>query len=276
MTTSSLSGRVIAITGAGRGIGAATARLLHAAGAKVAIGDLDLATAEATAAAIGPDVVAYPLDVTDYASFDTFLDKVEADLGPLDVLVNNAGIMVVGSFLDEDVELADKQLAINLNAVVYGSRSAARRMRSRGRGHLVNVASAAGKIGFVGVSTYCASKFGVVGLSEALRRELAGTGVKVSCVMPGIVNTELAAGLEKNPVLRTVEPEEIAEGIKEALESGRFAVYRPAMIPLMVRLTALTPVGLTDRLIRMLGGDHAIMSAAGSSERRKYIQRTET
>jgi NAD(P)-dependent dehydrogenase (short-subunit alcohol dehydrogenase family) len=143
--TPALHGRTVAITGGGRGIGAATARALVAAGARVAIGDVDLATAQATAAAIGGSTLALPLDVTDRAGFVAFLDIVESTLGPLDVLVNNAGIMPLTRLLDEDEALTARVLAINVEAVVRGTREAVRRMLPRGSGHVVNVASTAGK-----------------------------------------------------------------------------------------------------------------------------------
>ncbi len=113
-----IQGRVVAVTGAARGIGRAIAEALLAQGAQVAIGDLDLALAEEAAAALGHGCRVYPLDVTSTASFTAFLDAVEADLGPLDVLVNNAGIMFVGDFLDMDEQTVDLQIAVNLRGVL--------------------------------------------------------------------------------------------------------------------------------------------------------------
>ncbi len=163
----SLVGQVVAITGGARGIGRATATTLVREGAKVAIGDLDHSAAEQTASEIGGGTIGLPLDVTDRASFEAFLDAVEAKLGPIDALVNNAGIMLLGDFFDEDPELARRQIEINLWGVITGSQLAGKRFRRRGRGHVINVASMAGKSGFPGAATYCATKHAVVGLSES-------------------------------------------------------------------------------------------------------------
>jgi len=127
----SLHGRVVAITGGGRGIGRAMAQALAAEGCRVAVGDLDVASAEETAAALGGDAVGLRLDVTDHAGFSAFLDEVEQRLGPLDVLVNNAGIMPVGPLEYEDDATAVRLLEINLHAVIHGTKQAIRRMRPR-------------------------------------------------------------------------------------------------------------------------------------------------
>ncbi len=113
---------------------------------RVAIGDVDLAAAERTAAELGPRTVALPLDVTDRDSFARFLDAAEEQLGPLDVLVNNAGIMPVGRFLDEDDLSARRTVDINLHGVILGMKLGLARMLPRDRGHIVNIASQAGKL----------------------------------------------------------------------------------------------------------------------------------
>jgi NADP-dependent 3-hydroxy acid dehydrogenase YdfG len=178
-----LNGRVAAITGAARGIGKATAAAFVREGIKVAIGDLDHELAQQTAAELGHGTIALALDVTDRASFAAFLDTTEEQLGPVDIVVNNAGIMLVGPPVwEEDDGKAQRQIDINVNGVLYGIKEAIPRFRARGAGHLVNIASGAGKIGFAGGATYCGCKHFVVGASEALRAELHGSGIKVSCV----------------------------------------------------------------------------------------------
>src|SRR5262249_55779965 len=151
-------GRVVAITGGARGIGRATATALAARGARVAIGDLDESLAAEVAEGLGGGAIAAALDVTDRSSFEAFIDEAERELGPLDVLVNNAGIMPVGPFLAETDETAIRQVDINVHGVIHGMKIALPRMVDRGRGHVVNLASVAGKGGFPGVATYCGTK----------------------------------------------------------------------------------------------------------------------
>src|SRR5947209_4063292 len=186
----SLAGKVVAITGGARGIGRATAAALITHGARVAIGDIDAALADQTAQELGGGTVGLPLDVTDRESFATFLSQVEDRVGPLDVLINNAGIMPIGPFLEETDATAQRMIDINLHGVIFGSKLALERFIPRRRGHLVQIASAAGKWGIAGGATYCATKHAVVGLSEAIAQEVQGTGVEVSVVMPTVVNTE--------------------------------------------------------------------------------------
>ena len=143
----SLSGKVVAITGGARGIGRATAAALIREGARVAIGDVDAATAQQTAEELGAGTVALELNVTDRESFEGFVSQVEERLGPVDVLINNAGIMPVGRFVDEDDATAARQIDINLHGVIYGTKIALRRMLPRRSGHIVNIASVAGKTG---------------------------------------------------------------------------------------------------------------------------------
>ena len=141
-----LRGKVVAITGGARGIGLATANAFAQRGALVAIGDLDAAGARIAAERIGRGATGLALDVTDRVSFESFLNEVEQRLGPLDVMVNNAGIQHVGLFADETDAFTDIQIAVNLGGVLTGTKLALARMLPRGRGHVVNVASIGGKI----------------------------------------------------------------------------------------------------------------------------------
>ena len=134
-----LAGETAAITGGARGIGRATAEALLRQGMRVAIGDIDAEAARATAKELGPSVVAFPLDVTSRESFTAFLDGAEAELGPLDVLVNNAGIMQVGRFIDEDDLTAQRMVDINIHGVILGMKIALERMIPRDSGHIVNI-----------------------------------------------------------------------------------------------------------------------------------------
>jgi len=256
----SLAGQVVAITGGARGIGRATASALIAQGARVAIGDIDAALAERTAQELGAGTVGLPLDVTDSASFESFLQEVDRRLGALDVLVNNAGIMPIGPFTEESDATAKRMVDINLHGVINGSKLALARFLPRGRGHLVQIASAAGKAGLPGGVTYCATKHAVVGLSEALRAELRGTGVDVSLVMPVVVNTELGSGLPETRGFKAMQPEDVADAIVEALQTGRFEVFVPKSMSRLVRMNALMPRRAMEGLGRVLKGDRVLMA----------------
>jgi NADP-dependent 3-hydroxy acid dehydrogenase YdfG len=255
-----LTGQVAAITGAARGIGRATAQAFLREGMKVAIGDLDFATAQQTAKELGHGTVAFQLDVTQRASVKDFLDGVEAQLGPIDVLVNNAGIMQVGHTIwDEDDATTQRMIDINVNGVMFGVKEIVPRMLSRGRGHVVNIASTAGKGGFPGGGTYCGTKHYVVGMSEALRAELRGTGIEVSCVMPVVVNTELAAGLQDTRGVKLIQPEDVANEIVSALKEARFDVFVPRSVAGITKVMNLLPRGGREGLSRALKADKVLI-----------------
>lgn len=243
-----LADKVVAITGAARGIGLATAQAFLAAGAKVAIGDLDTELAEKQAAGLGADppatVIGLSLDVSDPASFAAFLDRVEAKLGRLDVLVNNAGIMPTGPFVDESPTMTRRMIDVNVYGVLNGSRLAAGRFVPRGAGHIVNIASLAGVTGEPGMATYCGTKHFVVGFTESLHRELRQHGVGVSIVLPGIINTELSAGTKvpgwAKP-LATAEPDAVAAGIIAAVVKDKPRKSVPAALGVILKSLSLLP-----------------------------------
>jgi short-subunit dehydrogenase len=244
-----IAGRVVAVTGGARGIGLATARLLAARGARVAIGDHDGEAAAAAADGLGG--YGGPLDVTSRERFGAFLDAAQERLGPLDVLVNNAGVMHVGPFLEEDDGWTQRQFAINAGGVVLGMKLALPGMIARGSGHVVNVASAAAKIGVPREAVYSASKHAVAGVSEAVRAELRGTGVELSIVLPGLVRTDLAAGTTRGSIV--LSPERVAAAIARALERPRFEVYVPRAYAGIAVAGAVLPRELRERLLRAAG-----------------------
>lgn len=269
----SLTGTVVAITGGARGIGRATARALIAQGARVAIGDIDEPLAVQTAEELGHGTIGLPLDVTDRASFDRFLTAVESQLGPLEVLINNAGIMPIGPFVAESDATAARMIDINLNGVILGSKLALQRFLPRNRGHLVNIASVAGKGGFPGGATYCATKHAVVGLSEAIRAEVRSTDVDVSIVMPVVVNTELGSGLQRTRGIKVVEPEDVAIAIVEAVQTRRVDVWVPRAMQTLFRAMNLVPRGFADFITKVLKGDQVLVNP-DHLVRGAYEQRT--
>jgi len=177
MTAIALSGAAVAITGGARGIGLATAKEFVGRGARVYIGDLDANLAKTAAAEIS--CYGLLLDVRSRNSFANFLDSIDA---PLQVLVNNAGIMPTGRFVDQDDAVVEATVDINLRGVLIGTKLALPGMLERGSGHVINIASYLGTVPAAGLAAYCASKFALCGWSEAMALDLHGTGVDVRLI----------------------------------------------------------------------------------------------
>jgi NADP-dependent 3-hydroxy acid dehydrogenase YdfG len=266
-----LAGQTAAITGAARGIGRATAAAFLRQGMRVAIGDVDFDAAAQAAAELGPRAVALALDVTDRASFTAFLDGTEEQLGPVDVLVNNAGIMPLGRFVDEDDLTARRMIDINLHGVILGTKLGLERMLERDRGHIVNISSQAGKFGAPGGATYSATKHAVVGLTEAVRGELhlMGAHIDVSYVMPFVVNTELGSGLGKARGMSSLEPEDVADAIVEALRYGTVDVWVPKSAKRQMTFGSLLPRALSEGMARAMKADR-VLAGADHDLRRGY------
>ena len=239
-----ITGKTIAITGAARGIGFATAKALLARGARVVIGDRDVAFQESAVAdltKLGP-VSGYPLDVTDRESFATFLDKARTDGGGrIDVLINNAGVMPIGPFLDQSEQAIRSSIEVNLYGVIAGCQLVLPDMIARRSGHIINIASLSGLIPVPGQVVYVGAKFGVVGLSAALADEVAPHGVDVSVIMPPFTNTELISGTTSGGGIKPVEPEDIAAAVIKTLEKPKTHVSVP------------TPLRFTAQAAQMLG-----------------------
>ena len=249
-----LAGRTVAITGGARGIGRATAEELRRRGARVTVGDLE-----------GGDLF---LDVTSRASFRAFLDSA----GPVDVLVNNAGVMHVGPFLEEPEEWTRRQVEINFLGVVNGMQAALPQMVARGDGHVVNVASAAARIGVRHEAVYSATKHAVAGLSEAVRLELRGSGVHLSLVMPGLVRTELAAGTTDARGTVVLQPSDVAAAIADALERPRFDVWVPRNYGALHRALSPMPRPVREGVLKALGAERGAAGATPAA-RAAYEER---
>ena len=248
---------VVAITGAARGIGRATATELERRGARVAIGDLPGSGA------------AFELDVTDRDSFDRFLDAVEERLGPLDVLVNNAGIMTVGQLAGAKPGASSKVIDVNVKGVMYGMQLAVPRLGSGGR--IVNVVSSSAWIAPPALAVYSASKHAARGLTDAVRDEVRGQGIAVTGVYPGVVDTDLAVGTKPARGSKLISPERVARAIADAIERPRAEVFVPRSLgPLLRTYQALPPRGraLFGRAI----GIEDLYSAVDPASRAAYEQ----
>jgi NAD(P)-dependent dehydrogenase (short-subunit alcohol dehydrogenase family) len=268
----SIAGKVVAVTGGARGIGRTTAEALVREGARVAIGDLDAELTEQVAGEIGGETVGLGLDVTDRGSFARFLDEVESRLGPVDVLINNAGIMPLGDFAEEDDATTQRIIDINVHGVLTGTKLALRRMRPRRTGHIVNVASMVGKISPAGGATYVASKHAVVGLTESVALENRDYGIELSIVMPVVVRTELAAGLKDSRGVKSVQPEDVSGAIVNALKFPRRDVFVPREVGAIHKATYVMPIRAQEAVARALKSDK-ILQDIDHGQRAAYEQR---
>lgn len=274
MTTATvIAGKVVVITGGARGIGFATARALRDLGAQVAIGDVDEAKVKEAGADLGLEVYG-TLDVTDPDSFTAFLDEVERRLGPLDVLVNNAGIMPASGFVDETDRVTRRILDINVYGVVLGSKLAAQRMLKRGSGTVINIASLAGETPTPGLATYCASKAAVLALTDSLRIEYRESGVHFCSVLPTFTNTELIAGTAGAKGLKNAEPEDIAAAVAKLIVAPRPRVAVTRIAGLLVSVTKrLLPQSTAEFIARRFGLEHTFLDDVDQEARRAYENR---
>jgi NADP-dependent 3-hydroxy acid dehydrogenase YdfG len=273
--TIDLSRATVAITGAGRGIGRAAAELFAAHGATVCLGDLDGESAALAAGEIGAAAHPFQVDVRSLRSFEEFVSSVEATVGPIDVLVNNAGVMPAGRFLDESEATTATVLAVNVAGPANGMRLVLPGMIARGRGHIVNVASMLGKTELPGVATYTASKHAVVGLTAAVRSELGGTGVTLTTVLPSVVNTELSSGIPLPSLLARiarVEPHDVARAIVDSCDRRPKEVAVPRWMALYPVLRPLIPDRI-ERLARALIRDDRALTSMDPAQRAAYEDR---
>ena len=217
----SLDGRRIAITGASSGIGEATAEKLAAEGAQVALGARRKDRLDELAGRIGNGAHAFEVDVTDEDAANRFVDDAAEAMGGLDGLVNNAGVMLLGLVTGADTEEWRRMINLNLLGLLYCTHAAIPKMQEAGGGHIVNVSSVAGRSANMGSAVYNMTKFGVTAFSEALRQEVLHSGIRVTCLEPGFVETELQSHNENQMVQDNIE--QMREQIGETLTAEDMA-----------------------------------------------------
>jgi short-subunit dehydrogenase len=273
-----IRGRTVVVTGAARGIGYATARALLARGARVVIGDRDVARLESAVASLSDVgmVSGHPLDVTDPESFAAFLDKARSDGGGrIDVLINNAGVMPIGPFLEQSEQSIRSSIEVNFCGVLTGCRLVLPEMVKRRSGQIVNIASLAGMVAVPGQVVYAGTKFAVVGLSTALADEFAPQGIEVSVVMPPFTNTELISGTRPVSANKPVEPEDIAAAIVKVLNKPKTHVSVPGGVRFVLGLTNMAGPKVRRWLNRRTGSDRVFLDF-DTAARQSYEERAQS
>lgn len=272
MSDRGIGGKVVVVTGGARGIGLATAKALHRLGARVAIGDVDEVRVKEAGIELGLPMFGR-LDVTDGDSFGTFVDEAERQLGPIDVLINNAGVMPVGKIVDETDALSRRILEINVMGVIIGSKIAVRRMVPRGSGHVINVASLAAEAPAPGLATYVASKAAALQFTNSARLEYRSTGVTFSAVLPAFTNTELIAGTHGPKGLKNAEPEDIADAIVRVIRRPRARVDVPKVAGVLVASSRFVPRAAYEALTRLMGSEKLFVDGVDAEQRQAYEDR---
>ena len=258
-----LKGRTVAISGAARGIGLATATRLRAAGATVFIGDLDRELAEREAERLG--ATGLELDVTSEESFAAFISAASAPSGRLDVLINNAGIMLTGSYLAQKPEAAERMFEVNTLGLMRGTRLALPAMLERGSGQIINISSLAGRAVAPGIVSYCATKHAVVGFTRALQREHRDSGVRFTLIMPAFTRTALTDGLSTGRA-PAAQPQDIARGIVSAIITPRDEAILPRSAAALIHtFERLLPRAWGNTVGHMMGVDEQFVARDGSA-----------
>lgn len=246
---------VAVVTGAARGIGRQISEDLIARGYHVVIGDLDLAQTTTTATELGDDATAVRLDVTDGALVRSTIEQVERDLGPIVLWVNNAGIMPTGRFVDQKAGVTRATIDIDFAAVVDATHAVLPLMLERRTGTIVNIASATGIKPLAGLAVYSATKAAIIAFSEVLRRELRGSGVRISVIAPNLVTTALGAGITPPALSGSLTPQTVSRAVMRALDRGSFLSVVPRSLAPLLSFSAALPVGLRDWFDDRAGSD---------------------
>lgn len=260
----------VAITGGARGLGEGIAQALVARGHAVIIGDIDLASAQRTAARLGEACQATYLDVADEASLSGFIQDAAHRMGTLDVLVNNAGIICTGSVAALDDRALRRSVEVNMIGPINAVRAALPIMYRQRGGHVITVASATAMKPLAGLAVYSATKAGVVAFSEALRREVRSRNIQVSTVLPYLAATAAGSGLRPQRGFSAVTAEQAGTAVAALLSRPHFVRYVPRSLALLPWL-ALLPTGVRDFIDDRLHTDD-IGQRPDTQLRRAYLE----
>jgi short-subunit dehydrogenase len=262
------SSRVL-ITGGAQGIGLEMALKFAGRGAEVVIADINeqkLADAKTKLAATGVATWAFPVDVTNPTSIASLKAQVSAEAGPIDVLVNNAGVVFGGPFTETPLDRHFKTYEVNTLGLVAMTHAFLPDLIERPEAHLVNISSASGFVGLPYGSTYASSKWAVIGFSESIRSELKVLGhehVHMTIVCPSFIGTGMFEGAEAPKATEILEPEYLAEKVVQAVERDRVYVLEPWMVKITPLLRGLLPTALLDRVSALFGADTSMAHWTG-------------
>ncbi|HZG06493.1 MAG TPA: SDR family NAD(P)-dependent oxidoreductase [Streptomyces sp.] len=262
--------QVAVVTGAGRGIGRAVVERLADRGVQVYAVDLDAEAAGRTAESVGAGCRARGVDVTEPQALHRLAAEVVEECGRLDLLVNNAGVLYDGRLTDQDPALLRRMVEVNVLGVVNGMQAVLPVMVRQGGGHVITVASATAAKPLPGLAVYSGTKAAVTAMGRALRRELRGTGVRISAVLPYLTDTPAGHGLRAQPGFRALAPEAVAARVERLLERPRTTVYVPGRLRVLLPLLGLLPERLADVLDALLRSDEIALDAR-PEDRAAYV-----
>jgi len=266
---SKLDGRRVLITGGAQGIGFEMAKKFAGRGAEIVIADLNegkLAEAKAEIEAMGVSAWGFPVDVTNPASIASLRAQIAAEAGPIDVLVNNAGVVFGGPFIETPLDQHFKTYEVNTLGLVAMTHAFLPGLIDRPEAHVVNISSASGFIGLPYGSTYASSKWAVIGFSESIRSELNMLGhkhVHVTIVCPSYIGTGMFEGAEAPKTTHLLEPDFVAEKVVHAVEHNSVYVMEPWIVKVTPLLRDLLPVKLYDRISHLFGADTSMAHWTG-------------
>ena len=274
-----LKGKTAIVTGGAMGIGLATSKRLVKEGCIVTIWDVnevEMTKAKTELENLGGRVFTYKCDVTDKARVFQLVEQAKTDMDHIDILINNAGYVKGGDFLDQSLESWQRTIDVNLNAVIYATHAVLPQMYERNSGHIVNISSAAGIIGVGGLSVYAATKWAVWGLTESLRFEtwsLGKKGIKWTSIHPSYLAQGLFEGAKLNFLGNLIVPlvkshDVVAKAIvNDALKKGKYVVRRPRSLRLSIILRGILPDFLFQKMLVMMGVHTSMHGFKGREEK---------